>query len=233
MCEERVVPCRISQEACVADCQNWDRANQLCVVQSRRCIDVNACFGDPEGQQLCRRTCDYLQECLEEACPPRSIPPTVTDGCTAGCLDDPPSAQEADDWEALSCREIREFVYRGNRELRPICEGGRDFRPTPEECVAFCDNALGDCLGVGGRNFCLAGCASLTRDQYGCALEAQGNCEVIDRCLVRNRTIVFRESSVGYLFESCDYSVLGCLWSPKTLNYNPSKVSIGSSIPNR
>jgi len=184
VCADRVVQCMgITQEACVADCQNWDRANHVCVVRADSCNEVNACFGDPEGQELCRRQCDHLQTCLLEACPPRILPPTLTDGCTADCLEDPPSEGEVEQWEAFECRRVREFIYRGNRELRPLCDGGGDFRPTPEECVGFCDNALGACLGVGGRNFCLAGCASLTRDEYGCALEAQGNCARINVCL--------------------------------------------------
>ena len=134
-------------------------ANHVCLVRADSCREVNECFGDPEGQERCRRSCDVLQACMEEACPPRILPPTLTDGCTADCLDDPLSPRELEQWEALSCREVREVIYRGNRELRPFCEGGRDFRPTPDECVAFCDNALGACLGIGGRNFCLAGCS--------------------------------------------------------------------------
>ena len=167
----------------MTDCQGWDRANHVCVVRADSCDEVSDCFGDPAGQELCRRQCDHLQTCLLEACPPRILPPTLTDGCTADCLEDPPSAREVEEWEGFECRRVREFIYRGNRELRPLCDGGGDFRPTPEECVDFCDNALGACLGVGGRNFCLAGCASLTRDEYACSLEAQGDCARIEMCL--------------------------------------------------
>ena len=184
VCADRVVPCMgITQEACVAECEAWDDANQICVARARSCEDVSECFGDPEGQALCRRTCDHLQSCLLEACPPRIIPPTLTDGCTAGCLDDPPSAQETDQWEALSCRDVRETVYRDNRQLRPLCEGNGDFRPLPDECAAFCDQTLLQCIGIGGRNFCIAACSTLTRDEYQCALEAQGECQAINACL--------------------------------------------------
>ena len=184
VCRDRVVQCMgIEQADCEAQCENWDEANHTCIVRADSCREVNECFGDPEGQARCRRSCDVLQTCMEEACPPRILPPTLTDGCTAGCLDDPISEDDLEEWENLSCREVREVIYRGNRELRPLCEGGRDFRPTPEECVGFCDNALGQCLGVGGRNFCLAGCASLTREEYSCALEAQGDCQRINECL--------------------------------------------------
>jgi hypothetical protein len=184
VCADRVVPCMgITQEACVAECETWDEANQICVATARSCEDVSECFGDPEGQALCRRSCDRLQDCLEEACPPRIIPPSLTDGCTAGCLDDPPSEREIEQWEAMSCREVRETVYRDNRQLRPLCEGNGDFRPLPDECVAFCDQTLLQCIGIGGRNFCTAACSTLTREEYQCALEAQGDCAAINTCL--------------------------------------------------
>jgi len=98
-------------------------------------------------------------------------------------MSDPPDEEGVAGFEALECREVRNIVYRNNRQLRPVCEGGRDFRPTADECVAFCDDSLQACIGLGGRNFCLAACASLTREQYTCALEAQGDCVQISSCL--------------------------------------------------
>ncbi len=185
VCENTIAPCNDDPDvaACEAECAGFDDANMVCLQAADNCRDVNDCFGDPEGQARCERFCEHLQGCLEEACPPRVIPPPLSINCTAGCLDDPPEEEAVADWEALECREVRQTVYRRNRQLRPICEGGRDFRPTPDECVAFCDNGLQACIGVGGRNFCLAACASLTRDQYGCALAAQGDCGEIAICL--------------------------------------------------
>ena len=91
--------------------------------------------------------------------------------------------EAVDRFTDLSCRQVREeTVYRGNRELRPLCEGDGDFRPRPDECAAFCDGALGQCI-IGGRRFCLAACASITRDQYECALTADDDCAQIDTCL--------------------------------------------------
>jgi len=185
LCRDTIGGCDdgFDQDECEAECADFDEPNLVCLQVADDCGEVNACFGDPEGQARCTRFCEHLQGCLEEACPPRVIPPPLSVNCTAGCLDDPPEEMALGEWEALSCREVRQTVYRRNRELRPICEGGRDFRPTPEECTAFCDNGLQACIGVGGRNFCLAACASLTRDQYACALEAQGDCGLIGECL--------------------------------------------------
>ncbi|MCA9545203.1 MAG: hypothetical protein KC613_12455 [Myxococcales bacterium] len=186
LCSDRVANCdpRVDRAACAADCEaTWTDANLRCVQFAQDCRPLLACFGDPEGQALCERTCDRLQGCLEEACPPRIIPPDLVTNCTAGCLADPPAPMEVEAWEAAECRQIREFAYRNNAELRPICEGGREFRPGPDECAAFCDNVLLDCLGVGNRAFCLAGCAAFTRDQYVCALEGQGECAAVNACL--------------------------------------------------
>jgi len=184
VCADTVVPCDALDDAdCRAACADWDQANQLCLQGARDCDAVATCFGDSEGQARCERYCSRVQGCLEEACPPRIIPPSLSVGCTAGCLDDPPSDEVVAEWEGLTCAEVRRQIYRQNRQLRPVCEGRGDFRPSPEECADFCDNALAACLGVGGRGFCLAGCASLTREQYACALEAQGDCERIAVCL--------------------------------------------------
>ncbi len=185
LCENTIRPCsdEFDPEGCEADCAGFDEANLVCLQTADNCGDVNACFGDPAGQDRCERWCEHLQTCLEEACPPRVIPPPLSVNCTAGCLDEPPEEMEVLDWEMQACREVRQFVYQRNRQLRPICEGGRDFRPTADECAAFCDNSLQACIGVGGRHFCLAACASLTRDQYGCALAAQGDCIEIGGCL--------------------------------------------------
>ncbi len=184
LCADLVVPCGdLEQAECVAQCEGWDEANFRCVSFSDQCREVNDCFGDAEGQQRCQDTCDYLQECLLEACPPRIISPEYRLNCAAGCLDDPPSERETEDWLALSCADVRGWIYQRSRELRPLCEGNQDFRPSVEECAAFCDNVIGGCPFIGGRNFCLNGCASLTRDQYGCAVERQGDCDGIAACL--------------------------------------------------
>ena len=102
LCEDRVVPCMgIDLDECQAQCRDWDEANNVCIVRSDTCREVNECFGDPEGQARCRRQCDVLQACMEEACPPRILPPTLTDGCTAGCLEDPPSERELQQWQQV------------------------------------------------------------------------------------------------------------------------------------
>jgi hypothetical protein len=188
LCGDRVSEClSIEQADCVETCGSWDRAQHICLAEAGECSDVQGCFIDPDAADRCRRSCDYLQLCLEEACPPRIIPPQLTDGCTADCFEDPPSVEEIEEWEASTCREVREVVYRDNRQLRPICEGSQDFRASPEECSAFCDGDLGECI-IGGRSFCLAACSSLDRDQYQCALEAQSDCELIDTCLADSTT---------------------------------------------
>ncbi len=186
LCRDRIAPCdpAVDVAACAADCRDtWTDANLQCVQFTPRCAARLACFGDPEGQALCARSCGRIQGCLEEACPPRIIPPSLSTNCTAGCLADPPTAAEVEFVEAATCGEVRQLVYRNNRELAPLCEGGREFRPSADECAAFCDNVLQECLGFGDRNFCLAGCASLTRDEYGCALEAQGDCGGVNACI--------------------------------------------------
>lgn len=184
LCRERVLPCNQigDQAACEAACAGFDAAQLLCV-QAQGCETVGACFDDPAVLDRCGRFCDRIEGCLLEACPPRVIPPELSVNCTAGCLVQPPDEMQVQMTEAAMCSDVRRLVYRNNRELAPICEGGADFRPTPDECAAFCDNGLEACLGVGGRAFCLAGCASMTRDQYACALAAQGDCGVIDACL--------------------------------------------------
>lgn len=184
LCRERVLPCNQlgDQAACEAACAGFDAAQLLCV-QSQGCDAVGDCFDDPAALDRCGRFCDRIEGCLLEACPPRVIPPELSVNCTAGCLVQPPDEMQVQMTEAAMCSDVRRLVYRNNRELAPICEGGGDFRPTPDECAAFCDNGLEACLGVGGRAFCLAGCASMTRDQYACALAAQGDCGAIDACL--------------------------------------------------
>ncbi len=185
LCDETVHPCsdEFDQADCEARCEGWGEANLRCLQLARDCREVNGCFGDPEGQARCEHWCERLQTCLHEACPPRILPPELDVGCTAGCLQNPPTEEQIAMVDEATCREVREIVYRNNQQLRPICEGGRDFRPSPDECAAFCDNGLQDCIGLGGRNFCLAACASLDRDQYGCALEARGDCVDIAACL--------------------------------------------------
>lgn len=185
LCADRIEPCGadLAPGGCVEACAGFSDANLRCVQNAPECEQVLGCFGDPEGEARCERACERIETCLLEACPPRVIPPDLSFRCTAGCLPDPPAEEEVQQVEAGTCAEVRQIVYRNNRELAPVCEGGRDFRPTADECAAFCDNGLQACLGVGGREFCLAGCASLTREQYVCALEAQGVCEVINACL--------------------------------------------------
>jgi hypothetical protein len=186
LCDDRILGCApdLDRGACIEACEfTWNDTNLTCLQQAEACPQINACFGDPEGQAACEDTCDHLQNCLLEACPPRTVPPILTTRCAAGCLNDPPAENRVDAYLALECSQVRQLVYRGNPELRPICEGGREFHPSPDECVAFCDNALQGCLGVGGRQFCLAGCAAISRDAYVCALEAQGDCQQIQVCL--------------------------------------------------
>ncbi|MCB9546127.1 MAG: hypothetical protein H6706_09780 [Myxococcales bacterium] len=184
LCADTIGPCTDAPLAdCLADCATFDAANLRCVQLAPTCDDVLACYGDPEGQDRCARFCGRLQGCLEEACPPRIIPPELSVNCTAGCLDQPPTDEQVANVEAATCAEVRQIVYRNNRELAPICEGDPDFRPSPDECAAFCDNGLQACIGLGGRDFCLAACASLTRDEYACALAAQGDCDAIGVCL--------------------------------------------------
>ena len=184
LCADTIVPCmNIAQAECVNACEGWDRANQLCIITSESCEDVTRCYGDRENQDLCRQSCDHLQFCLEEACPPRIIPPRYTDNCTADCLGSPRNEADTQRFLDAPCRQVRELIYRDNQELRPLCEGNADFRPTAEECSAFCDQTLLRCLDFGGRNFCTAACASLDREQYQCALENQMNCDAINACI--------------------------------------------------
>jgi hypothetical protein len=184
LCDDRVTMCMgVDRQQCLTDCERWDRANHICIARAEGCGEIQACFVSVDVQDLCRAQCDKLQGCLEEACPPQLIPATLTDGCTADCFNDPPSANDVEELQQLSCQDVREiYLYRGNRQLRPLCEGNRDFRPAPDECASFCDGVLGDCI-IGGRRVCLAACASISREQYECALTAQGDCAEIDRCL--------------------------------------------------
>jgi hypothetical protein len=183
LCTSTVVGCgEINQSDCELRCATWDDANYVCLRNSLSCDEVNECLVDEDEQDRCRRSCDRLQVCLEEACPPRIIPPQLTDGCTADCFDDPISEDDLQEWEMTECRQVREVVYDDNPQLRPICEGNRDFRPSPGECSAFCDSGLDQCI-IGGRTICLSACASMTRDQYICSLEANGECVEIDTCL--------------------------------------------------
>ncbi len=184
LCAERIEACNVPLPpgGCAALCAGFSEAQLRCV-EAQGCETVARCFEDPAIQARCDRLCGRIEGCLLEACPPRVIPPDLSDGCAAGCLVDPPEEADVARVEEATCDDVRRLVYRNNRELAPICEGGGDFRPTAEECAAFCDTGLEACLGVGGRAFCLAGCASLTRDQYACALGARGDCAAIDACL--------------------------------------------------
>lgn len=182
LCSERVVSCgQIDNAECEQRCSTWDDANYLCLQQAISCEEVDVCLISEEDQDFCRRSCDHLQGCLEAACPPRIIPPSLTDRCTANCFANPISEEDLLQWEATECRQVREVVYQDNPQLRPICEGNQDFRPSPEECTAFCEDGLDDCI-LGGMSVCLSACASFEREQYACALEAQGVCAQMDQC---------------------------------------------------
>lgn len=183
VCADLVVGCgELTAEECEVRCADWDDANFLCVQSATSCDALSTCLVTPDEQDRCRRSCDRLQSCLEAACPPRIIPPRLSDSCTVNCFEDPISEADLGDWEETSCREVREVVYQDNPQLRPICEGGRDFRPTPEECSAFCESSLDACI-LGGETICLSACAGMDRGQYECALAAQGECGAIDLCL--------------------------------------------------
>ena len=184
LCTSTVTGCgELDQTNCEAECAGWDEANYYCLRTSATCDEVSICLIDQSEQERCRRSCDHLQLCLEEACPPRIIPPELTDTCTADCFEDPLSEEELIDWEMSSCREVREFIYQDNQQLRPICEGNQDFRPTPAECSAFCDAGFDTCI-LGNRTICLSACSGLTREQYTCSLQAGTDCQSIESCLV-------------------------------------------------
>jgi hypothetical protein len=185
VCSEQVVGCGLfEQEECETQCTQWDDANFYCLSNAEQCGDIERCFAPVDEQARCRQSCIRIQTCLEEACPVRFIPPEFSTECTADCFDDPPSIEDVEEWEALSCSEVRTIIYDDNRGLRRLCEGGTDFRTTPEECVELCEEqGLDECI-IGERLICLSACSSFTRDQYECALGAERNCEAIDQCLV-------------------------------------------------
>ncbi len=184
LCNDQLGECGV--EECQARCGDWNEANHLCLQYvGAECEFVEACLQTGEARQTCTDVCDRYTDCLLEACPPRIIRPTLYEECTAGCLFDVPERDEAELYLNLECRQVREQIYQENRELAPLCEGDREFRPSPEECVAFCESTLAECIGVGGRQFCLGACATLEREQYQCALEAQGDCVAIDACFAQ------------------------------------------------
>ena len=183
---EKAVACAdgITQAQCVQSCAGWDAANRLCVDNTPRneCGRLNRCYGDEDGQARCRDICDHLQGCLEEACPPQIIDPDYTDECTSGCLIQPPSDRIVDEYTNTACRQVREQVYQDNPGLRPVCDGGQDFRPTATECADVCETSLDECI-VGGSNQCIGLCRTLTRDEYTCAIADGATCMSIDSCL--------------------------------------------------
>lgn len=184
LCTSTVTGCgELDQTSCETECAAWDEANYYCLRTANSCEEVSVCLVDQDEQDRCRRSCDHLQLCLEEACPPRIIPPELTDTCTADCFADPISEQDLSDWEMSSCRDVREFIYQDNQQLRPICEGNQDFRPSPAECSAFCDEGFDTCI-LGNRTICLSACAGLTREQYTCSLQSGTDCQSIEACLV-------------------------------------------------
>ncbi|MGK0361935.1 MAG: hypothetical protein ACI9U2_004255 [Bradymonadia bacterium] len=183
LCEDVVGDC-LERDACLAACPAWNDTNLTCLrFTGGQCNAVEVCVNSPDAQRRCETSCARWSECLGEACPPRILPPTLGVNCAAGCLFDPPEAAEVEAYLNLECAEVRAELYETNRELAPICEGDPEFNPGPDECVAFCERGLEACIGIGGRNFCLGACASLTREEYECALAAGENCEEINACL--------------------------------------------------
>ena len=184
LCEKAAACEGVTAADCVSDCENWDASNRRCIDNTPReeCERMNGCFGDPSGQANCRQFCDHLQGCLLEACPPQIISPTYSDDCTAGCLPEPPSERLTNEYVAYSCRDIRQGVYQENPGLRPICDGGQDFRPTADECIDVCRTSLDACV-PGGELQCTALCRTLTRAEYTCVLSDGASCGAIDACL--------------------------------------------------
>ncbi len=183
LCGDRVSPCgEANQSECEAECANWTEANLLCVQFAQGCDEINGCFGDPGGQELCEESCVRMQDCMEASCPPRLIPPNLTASCTAGCLNDPPTRREVLGFSSASCRQVREFVYMDSPGLRGVCEGNPNFRPSDEECRQVCAGDFGECYGI-PEDFCVTGCSRFTRDQYDCILASRSDCEAIDVCI--------------------------------------------------
>ena len=184
LCEKTSACGAISLSTCLAECPDWADENRRCIDNTPRdeCERMNGCFGDSSGQARCRQICDHLQGCLLEACPPQIIAPNYSDECTAGCLPEPPSPRLTEEYVAYSCREIRASVYQDNPGLRPLCDGGQDFRPTADECVDVCRTHLDECT-PGGESQCIALCRSLVREEYTCILSEDRSCETIDACL--------------------------------------------------
>ena len=184
LCEKASACGALSLSACLAECPEWTDVNLRCIDNTPRdeCERMNGCFGDPSGQARCRQICDHLQGCLLEGCPPQIIAPNYSDECTAGCLPEPPSPRLTEEYVAYSCREIRAGVYQDTPGLRPLCDGGQDFRPTADECVDVCRTRLDECT-PGSESQCIALCRSLIREEYTCILSEGGSCEAIDACL--------------------------------------------------
>lgn len=183
LCDDVVGDCQ-QRDACLAACPGWNDTNLTCLrFSGGQCNAVDVCINSPEAQQRCETSCARWSECLGEACPPRILPPTLGVNCAAGCLFDPPTDEAVQAYLNLECAEVRANIYEENRELAPICEGDPEFNPGPDECVAFCERGLEACIGIGGRNFCLGACASLTREEYECALAAGEDCAAINACL--------------------------------------------------
>lgn len=183
ICESRVGDC-MPPDDCHAACRDWNETNLACLrLAEHRCAVVHICVESPD-QANCEQSCGRWQTCLEEACPPRLLSPYIGTDCAVGCLFDPVSEEEADAIRQMSCREVRESVYEDNHGLAQLCEGDRNFRPSPEECAAFCDEGgLAECIAVGGRAFCLGACATMTRESFECATAAGDDCAAIDICL--------------------------------------------------
>lgn len=177
-------PGSVSRAECLTSCASWDEANRLCVDNTPReaCERMNRCYGDEGGQARCRQFCDHLQGCLIEACPPQIIDPDYTDECTSGCLFQPPAQRFVDEYTNTACRQVRAQVYQDNPGLRPVCDGGQDFRPTAAECTDVCEMSLDECI-VGGQTQCVGLCRTLTRDEYTCAIADGATCMSIDNCL--------------------------------------------------
>ena len=177
-------PGSVPRDECITSCAGWDSANRLCIdnTPGNDCERMSRCFGDESGQARCREACDHLQSCLLEACPPQIIPPDYSDDCTAGCLYQPPAQRLVDEYTNTACRQVREQIYQENQGLRPVCDGGQDFRPTAAECTDVCESSLDACI-VGGQSQCVGLCRTLTREEYTCAIEDGATCTSIDACL--------------------------------------------------
>ena len=110
----------VNRDQCLTDCARWDRANHICLAQAENCDEIQACFVSCGGTRPLPNPVRQPKDALRKPARRNSFPPDLTDNCTADCFRDTPSPRDVEEFESLSCREVREFVlYRENRELRP------------------------------------------------------------------------------------------------------------------